>query len=75
MSRCRIIKRLSSDGHEKFVIQQKHLLFRWQWVDAWINSLAGAACQDSFDSYQEAVDNLCYFDGSKSVDIVIFEKN
>jgi hypothetical protein len=28
-----------------------------------------------FDSYQEAVDNLCYFDGSNSVDTVIFEKN
>ena len=46
--------------------QQKHFLFRWQWVDAWINSADGAYCKDSYGSLPEAQDNLCYFDGSKA---------
>ena len=73
MKKVRIVKRIYTDGRIKYVIQQKHFLFRWWWVDAWINSSVGADCQDSFDSYQEALNNLQYFIGSKSIDEIIKE--
>lgn len=64
MKKVRIIERECVDGRILYVIQQKHHLFRWWWVDAWINSWCGASCQDSFGSLEEARKNLCYFDGS-----------
>ena len=71
MSKVRIVKRTHADGRIDFVIQQKHFLFRWWWVDAWINSSAGAACQDYFGTLDEAERNLCYFDGSTSKDEIV----
>ncbi len=71
MTKCRIVERTNPDERVEFVIQQKHFLFRWQWVDAWVNSGSGAACQDSFSTHQEAKDNLCYFDGTKCKDLVL----
>jgi len=65
MSKCRIIERTGVDGRAQYVIQQKHFLLRWWWVDAWVNSWSGAACVDYFGSLKEAKENLCYFDGSK----------
>jgi len=67
----RIIRRTFPNGRVEYVIQQKHELFRWWWVDAWINSSAGACCTDSFDSLKEAQNNLCYFDGSKCIEEII----
>lgn len=57
--------RIKKEGHEQYVIQQKHFIFFWLWVDAWINSSAGAYCIDTFDTLEEAESNLHYFDGSK----------
>ena len=71
MSKVRIVKREGVDGRISYVIQQKHFLFRWWWVDAWVNSSCGASCQDYFDTQEEAKDNLCYFDGTKTIDKVI----
>lgn len=48
--KTRIVERTNVDGGVSFVIQQKHFLFRWMWVDAWINSLAGACCRDEFET-------------------------
>lgn len=73
MERIRIIKRTNPDGGAKYVIQQKYFLFRWMWVDAWINSWAGAYCIDSFDSFNEAEKNICYFDGSKSKEKILWQ--
>ena len=70
-NKVRIIKRTGVDGRIKYVIQQRHFLFRWWWVDAWVNSSSGASCNDSFDSMNEAKRNLCYFDSSKPVDEII----
>lgn len=61
MKKTRIIKRTNPDGRVRFVIQQKHFLFRWWWVDAWVNC---SSCTDNFDTLEEAQDNLCYFDGT-----------
>jgi hypothetical protein len=68
---CRIVERTNVDGVVKYVIQQKHFLIKWWWVDAWVNSMVGAACRDSFSTIEEARENICYFDGSKSVDSVV----
>ena len=71
---CRIVERTHVDEQIAFVIQQKHFLFRWWWVDAWINSPCGASCQDSFSSLEEAKKNLCYFDGSSYRDRIVKEE-
>lgn len=69
--KARIVERTAPDGGKCFVIQQKHFLFRWWWVDAWVNSLAGAACQDTFNTRAEAHANLCFFDGTPTTDVVV----
>ena len=68
MKKVRIIVRTEPCGRERYIIQQKHFLFKWWWVDAWINSLAGASCQDDFSTYEQAKENLCYFDGTKCIE-------
>ena len=73
MVKVRIIERTSVDGKVKYIIQQKHFLFRWWWVDAWVNSMSGAACQDYFCTLEEAKNNLCYFYGSSCIDKVIYK--
>lgn len=62
--KARIVKRTGPGGRVEYVIQQRHLLFRWWWVDAWVNSSCGAYCTDAFDTLEEAKGNLCWFDGT-----------
>lgn len=69
--RARIVKRVHVDGTVEYVIQQRHFLFRWCWVDAWLNDWCGAACRDSWPTLEEAQKNLCYFDDSQSRDEVV----
>lgn len=71
MKKCRIIERTLVDGTKKFVIQQPHFLFKWWWVDSWMNSFMGISCNDYYDTLKEAKKNLCYFDGSKPAERVI----
>ena len=61
--KVRIVKKTNVDGRVVFVIQQRHFLFRWWWVDAWVNH--SVYTTDSFSTLEEAKKNLCYFDGSK----------
>jgi hypothetical protein len=68
-TKVRIVKRTCVDGRVKYVIQQKHFLFRWWWVDAWMNG--SPSDSDSFDTLEETRRRLCYFDGSKCVDEVV----
>ena len=70
MKKVRIVERTSPSGRVTFVIQQKHFLLRWLWVDGWFNSLDHA--QDSFDTLEEAKRNLCHFDGTRSRNVVVF---
>jgi hypothetical protein len=51
------------DGRVKFTIQQKHFLFFWWWVDAWVNN--DVSTVDSFSTLEEAKKELCWFDGTK----------
>lgn len=69
MKKVRIVKRIHSDRSIEYVIQQKHFLFFWWWVDAWMND--DVSTIDSFDTLEEAENNLCYFNGSKMVEEVI----
>lgn len=71
MKKCRIIKRVHVDGRIEYVIQQKHFLFPFWWVDAWLNSSDGASCKDNFQTLDEAKKHLCFFDGSKCKDTVV----
>ena len=67
----RIVKRTYVDKQVQYVIQQKHWIFKWWWVDAACNSSDIVNCIDSFGTLEEAKKNLCYFDGSKYKDEVI----
>ena len=68
--KARIIKRTCPGARETFVIQQKHFLFRWWWVDAWVNSPDPGATS-SFGSLKEAQDNLWEYDGSKCKEEIV----
>jgi len=70
MLKARIIKR--SHGKQTiFQIQQRHFIFFWWWVPAWVNDINGAAApQDTFKTLKEAQDNMCHFDGSKPVETI-----
>ena len=71
MKQTRIVKRTAPNGTVTFTIQQKHFLFRWWWVDAWVNSWEGAACQDTFYSMEDALKHLPYFNGSGGTEEVV----
>lgn len=72
--KLRIIKRETVSG-TKYVIQERHFLFKWWWVDAWMNSWDGAACIDSFNSYAEAQEHLKYFMPRNVTETVMKEIN
>jgi hypothetical protein len=69
MKKFRIIERTFPNGRVEYTIQQRHFLFFWWWVDAWINN--DVSTIDSFSSLEEAQKNLCYFDGTKYVEKII----
>ena len=69
--KVRIIKRTGPEGRPRYIIQQRHFMFRWWWVDAWVNSWEGAWCTDDFDTLEEAQHHLCYFDGTKCTERVM----
>jgi hypothetical protein len=64
MKEVRIVKRTNVDGVITYIIQQKHFIFRWWWVDAWVNNSVDTKCE--FYSLEELENHLCYFDGSKT---------
>ncbi len=67
--KVRIIERTMPNGRKEFTIQQKHFLFFWWWVDAWVNN--DVSTTDSFSTLEEAQKNLCYFDGTKCREVVV----
>ena len=60
MKKCRIVKKTYPDGKIEFVIQQKHWLFFWQWVDASINS-PWSYERDTFSFLEDAENNIWKF--------------
>jgi hypothetical protein len=68
--KARIVERTAPDGSKKYVIQQKHFLFRWWWVDAWVNSI-DYSVQCSYDTLEKAQEHLCWWDGTEWKDKVV----
>ena len=52
MSNSRIVERIYLDGITTYVVQQRHFLFRWWWVDANLNSFDYVP--DTFETFEEA---------------------
>lgn len=81
--KARIVENTLPSGRKSYTIQQRHFIFRWLWVPAWVNawvnawgnSLDGAACNDTWNTLEEAKDNLCWFDGTKTKRRVISLEN
>lgn len=71
MKKVRIIQRTMPSGRVEYTIQQRHFVFFWWWVDAWMNSGSGASCKDTWNTLEEAQKNLCYFDGTKIIEKVV----
>lgn len=71
MKRIRIIKRTILSGQVWYVIQQKHFLLKWKWVDGESYSIGNSS--NFFPSLEEAMKHICYFDGSKPKEEVIYE--
>ncbi len=58
MYKTRIIKRLQPTGHI-FVIQMKHRIWKWLWVDAW--NVVGESVKDYYDTLGEAQERIHFF--------------
>lgn len=71
MSKARIVQRTEPNGRQYYVIQQRHWLFRWRWVDPWVNHQGGGA----YSTLEQARSNLCWYDGTKYPDRVVEERN
>lgn len=52
MKRVRIIESTMPDGKISFTIQQRHFIFFWWWVDAWMN--CDVSTVDTFSTLEEA---------------------
>lgn len=70
MKKCRIVKRTGPTGRVWYTIQQKHFLFRWMWVDAWMNQMDTSSV-DSYPTLDEAIENLPYYDGTPTKEEVV----
>ena len=73
MKKVRIVEYIDVDNEVSYTIEQKHWLFRWQWVSASINSIDFVYCDDTFNTLEEAKENLHYFDGSKGKCKVVYD--
>lgn len=49
---------IKDEAGVKYVIQERHFLFKWMWVDAWVNSMCGACFQDTFYTLEAALEAL-----------------
>lgn len=68
-SKLRIVKRIEIDGRVKYIIQHR-FLFRW-WLDV-LRNVDWPNVPTSFDTLEKAKEHLCYFDGTKSRESVVF---
>lgn len=76
MKPVRIVERTLTNGHVVYVIQQKHWLYRWAWVDACDNG-PNAPPWISCRAYtlEDAKKQLYRFDGTKEKNKVVYEAN
>lgn len=57
--KARIVEITYADGTVAYQIQQRHFLFRWWWVPAWMNSW-DPTIRDTFNSLNDAKSTLHY---------------
>lgn len=62
--KCRIIERTDLFGITRFIIQRRHIFFRY-WIDARINSMTGEYIENSYSTYELAKENIKFFNGTK----------
>ena len=67
MKKVRIVKRTYTRGKIEYAIQQKHFMFKWWWVEPWMNRGFIDDRDSVFNTFEEAKDNLQYFNGSRTV--------
>jgi len=79
MKKVRIVERTSIYGSVTYVIQRRYNLFAWSWwddassYDSFIS--LDPRSKNTFSSLEEAKRNLCYFDGTKVQEKIVFENN
>ena len=69
MKKARIIERTFPDGTVEYYIQKKCLW--WYDVCEW-DARFDTSFAISFDTLEDARQNLCYYDGTKIIDKVIY---
>jgi hypothetical protein len=69
MKKARIVEVTNVIGEKSYVIEQRHFLFKWWWVNASNNSMYD--CNDIFPTLEAAKQNLPYFDGTKGTRRVV----
>jgi hypothetical protein len=68
MKKVKIVK-VTYGGQTFYQIKQRHFIFFWWWVDAWVNSSMGASApMDTFETLEEAQKNMYKFDGTKAIE-------
>lgn len=69
--KARIVEHTHPNGSIEYIIQQKHHIFFWRWVDAWYNSSEPFIDRTTFSTLEEAKKSLCFFDGTKHKEVVV----
>jgi len=74
--KVRIVERTADvvTGRKVYVIEQKHFIFTWWWVEASVNR-DFVYTKDTFNTKQEAIDALPYFDGTNIEDVTVFDSS
>lgn len=62
--KARLVEIIYPDGTKAYQIQQRHFLFRWWWVPAWVNSW-DPYIRDTFTSLDDAKSTLALYNGPK----------
>ncbi len=61
MKKTRIVKITFPDSSVRYQIQQRHFLFKWWWVPAWVNS-CNPWVEDTFRTLEEANKHIYLFE-------------
>ena len=68
MKKVKIVK-ITYGGITYYQIKQRHFIFFWWWVPAWVNSsLRASAPPDTFETLEEAQKNMYHYDGTKAIE-------
>lgn len=67
----RIIERTYPDGRVEYTIQKRHGIFRWAWVDVYLESWKGSNCQGTPPTLRYVQLRL-FFDSSYGYQKLVF---